>query len=226
MATGPPPSRRPLRSDITPGSAAMAAAALGGLAAALETYRGRDRLVRTLCYGCQLAGGTLAGPQTPPSGLPGALLAVSAQLSACRTILRLFDDVAMLSHSCSYGLGPELPASLVPAARKAEAAQVGKETAAASSALPSVLLLHAPHLRRNRGTWNLLRLSGMPPGGALPPGSHRRQRPWGFFFADRGSKWINRLQMANQSQAEADFTVLFLGGANNKQDERFQRALE
>ncbi|XP_069734286.1 peroxisomal membrane protein 11C [Phaenicophaeus curvirostris] len=91
----------------------MAVGALRGLAAALETYRGRDRLVRTLCYGCQLAGGTLAGPQTAPTGLPGSLLAVSAQLSACRTVLRLFDDLAMLSHSCSYGLGPEDEDALV-----------------------------------------------------------------------------------------------------------------
>ncbi|KAM9215445.1 peroxisomal membrane protein 11C [Leptosomus discolor] len=85
----------------------MAAGAFSGLVAALETYRGRDRVVRALCYGCQLAGGALAGPQAPPSGLPGSLLAVSAQLSACRTILRLFDDLAALSYSCSYGLGPK-----------------------------------------------------------------------------------------------------------------------
>ncbi|KAM8986602.1 peroxisomal membrane protein 11C isoform 3-T3 [Ara ararauna] len=85
----------------------MAAGALSGLVAALETHRGRDRAVRALCYGCQLAGGALAGPQASPSGLPGRLLAVSAELSACRTALRLFDDLAMLSYSCSYGLGPK-----------------------------------------------------------------------------------------------------------------------
>ncbi|OPJ86717.1 peroxisomal membrane protein 11C isoform X2 [Patagioenas fasciata] len=85
----------------------MAAGALSGLVAALESHRGRDRVVRALCYGCQLAGGALAGPQPAPAGLPGSLLAVSAQLSACRTALRLFDDLAMLSYSCSYGLGPK-----------------------------------------------------------------------------------------------------------------------
>ncbi|XP_029889555.2 peroxisomal membrane protein 11C isoform X3 [Aquila chrysaetos chrysaetos] len=90
-----------------PGSVAMAAAALNGLVAVLETYRGRDRVVRALCYGCQLAGGALAGPQASPSRLPGSLLVVSAQLSACRTALRLFDDFAMLSYSCGYGLGPK-----------------------------------------------------------------------------------------------------------------------
>nr|XP_014430847.1 peroxisomal membrane protein 11C [Pelodiscus sinensis] len=33
------------------------------------------------------------------------LLAVSTQLSHCRTVLRLFDDLAMLAYSCQYGLG-------------------------------------------------------------------------------------------------------------------------
>ncbi|NXP10881.1 PX11C protein, partial [Thinocorus orbignyianus] len=97
----------------TPGSVAMAAGALSGLVTALEAYRGRDRVVRAVCYGCQLAGGALAGPQAPPSGLAGSLLAVSAQLNAARTALRLFDDLAMLSYSCSYGLGPKDEDSLV-----------------------------------------------------------------------------------------------------------------
>ncbi|XP_026720708.1 peroxisomal membrane protein 11C, partial [Athene cunicularia] len=39
--------------------------------------------------------------------------AVSAQLSACRTALRLFDDFAMLSYSYAYGLGPKDEDSLV-----------------------------------------------------------------------------------------------------------------
>ncbi|NWX27905.1 PX11C protein, partial [Notiomystis cincta] len=42
---------------------------------------------------------------------PGALLAASARLSSCRTALRLFDDLAALRHSCSYGLGPEVSAA-------------------------------------------------------------------------------------------------------------------
>ncbi|XP_062452236.1 peroxisomal membrane protein 11C [Rhea pennata] len=85
----------------------MAADALGGLVAALESYRGRDRVVRALGYGCQLAGGALAGARAAPVGLPGSLLAVSAQLSGCRTVLRLFDDFAMLSYTRGYGLGPK-----------------------------------------------------------------------------------------------------------------------
>ncbi|NXG21355.1 PX11C protein, partial [Grallaria varia] len=101
MATAaPPPSGARVTSQ--PGSVAMAAA-LRSLGAALETHRGRDRAVRALSYGCQLAGGALPGP----GGLPGGLLAASAQLSSCRTVLRLFDDLAMLRHSCGYGLGPQ-----------------------------------------------------------------------------------------------------------------------
>ncbi|NXT82074.1 PX11C protein, partial [Zapornia atra] len=108
-ATAPPPSRCAPRQPGAPrsGSVAMAAAGLCGLVGALETHRGRDRAVRALCYGCQLAGGALAAPQASPSGLPKGLLAVSAHLSACRTALRLFDDFAALSYSYSYGLGPK-----------------------------------------------------------------------------------------------------------------------
>ncbi|XP_061870983.1 peroxisomal membrane protein 11C [Colius striatus] len=77
------------------------------MAAALETYRGRDRVVRAVCYACRLAGGALAGPREPPAGLARSLLAASSQLSACRAGLRLFDDFAALRRSFSYGLGPE-----------------------------------------------------------------------------------------------------------------------
>ncbi|CAM2109097.1 unnamed protein product [Caretta caretta] len=126
----------------------MAAAAdpLGSLVSALESYRGRDRVVRggvrapltgaagftggrsgyrgetwavpglrsltplppqirTLCYGCQLAGGVLARKSPTESEMGRRLLAVSAQLSHCRTVLRLFDDLAMLAYSRQYGLG-------------------------------------------------------------------------------------------------------------------------
>ncbi|XP_032094179.1 peroxisomal membrane protein 11C-like isoform X1 [Thamnophis elegans] len=77
-----------------------------GLVSVLETYRGRDRVIRIICYGCRLAGGILVARRQPgePS-LGQGLLAVSAQLSHCRTVLRLFDDLAMLSYSCQYGLG-------------------------------------------------------------------------------------------------------------------------
>ncbi|XP_039556318.1 peroxisomal membrane protein 11C isoform X3 [Passer montanus] len=84
-----------------------------GMPAQLAVGTGAERAVppqlRALSYGCQLAGAALPGP----AGLPGGLLAASAQLSSCRTALRLFDDLAMLRHSCSYGLGPEGEDALV-----------------------------------------------------------------------------------------------------------------
>ncbi|XP_065604826.1 peroxisomal membrane protein 11C isoform X1 [Cyrtonyx montezumae] len=85
---------------------------MAALAAALESYRGRDRVLRTLCYVSQLAGGALA-PRGSARGLSRSLLAVSAQLSSCRTVLRLLDDFAVLSHSCAYGLGPKDEDALV-----------------------------------------------------------------------------------------------------------------
>ncbi|XP_042299801.1 peroxisomal membrane protein 11C-like [Sceloporus undulatus] len=87
-------------------------AAAGGLVAVLETHRGRDRAVRTICYGCQLAGGSLVARRWPEeSPLGRSLLAVSAQLSHCRTVLRLFDDLSMLAYSRQYGLGLKVSSS-------------------------------------------------------------------------------------------------------------------
>ncbi|XP_054573120.1 peroxisomal membrane protein 11C isoform X2 [Eptesicus fuscus] len=82
-------------------------AALSGLASALESYRGRDRLVRTLGYCCQLVGGVLVEQGPARADVGARLLAVSSQLSGCRTTLRLFDDVAMFLYTKQYGLGAE-----------------------------------------------------------------------------------------------------------------------
>lgn len=75
----------------------------------LESYRGRDKVIRTLCYGSQLVGGALSrGVELNGSSsqqLGKRLLLFSAQLSHCRTVLRLFDDLSMLAYSHSYGLG-------------------------------------------------------------------------------------------------------------------------
>lgn len=74
----------------------------------LETYRGRDKVIRTVCYGSQLVGGVLSRrPDAEVSSrrLGRSLLLLSAQLSQCRTVLRLFDDLSMLAYSHSYGLG-------------------------------------------------------------------------------------------------------------------------
>ncbi|XP_040895902.1 peroxisomal membrane protein 11C [Toxotes jaculatrix] len=74
----------------------------------LESYRGRDKVIRTVCYGSQLVGGVLsrkAEPDVSSHRLGKSLLLFSAQLSQCRTVLRLFDDLSMLAYSHSYGFG-------------------------------------------------------------------------------------------------------------------------
>ncbi|XP_054646136.1 peroxisomal membrane protein 11C [Dunckerocampus dactyliophorus] len=74
----------------------------------LESYRGRDKIIRTLCYGSQLVGGILSRQADASShSLGKSLLLFSAQLSHCRTVLRLFDDISMLAYSHSYGFGAE-----------------------------------------------------------------------------------------------------------------------
>ncbi|XP_027624799.1 peroxisomal membrane protein 11C [Tupaia chinensis] len=86
-------------------------ASLSGLASALESYRGRDRLIRTLGYCCQLIGGVLV-EQGPARSEVGMRLGAGA-LSHCRTVLRLFDDLAMFVYTKDYGLGAEEEDTLV-----------------------------------------------------------------------------------------------------------------
>lgn len=64
--------------------------------------------IRTVCYGSQLAGGFLSRQTETDASfhrLGKSLLLFSAQLSKCRTVLRLFDDLSMLAYSHSYGFG-------------------------------------------------------------------------------------------------------------------------
>ncbi|XP_005934933.1 peroxisomal membrane protein 11C [Neolamprologus brichardi] len=81
---------------------------LESLVQLLESYRGRDKVIRTVCYGSQLVGGVLsrrAEADVRSQRLGKSLLLFSAQLSHCRTVLRLFDDLSMLAYSHSYGFG-------------------------------------------------------------------------------------------------------------------------
>ncbi|CAN9500933.1 unnamed protein product [Ophioblennius macclurei] len=85
---------------------------LESLVRLLESYRGRDKVIRTLCYGSQLVGGSLSrraelNGSSSSQQLGKSLLLFSAQLSHCRTVLRLFDDLSMLAYSHSYGFGSE-----------------------------------------------------------------------------------------------------------------------
>ncbi|XP_029469980.1 peroxisomal membrane protein 11C isoform X2 [Rhinatrema bivittatum] len=61
--------------------------------------------IRMLCYGCQLVGGILVEKTGDKHESGKRFLAVASQLSHCRTVLRLFDDLSMFAYSTHYGLG-------------------------------------------------------------------------------------------------------------------------
>uniref|UniRef100_A0ABI8AIM5 Peroxisomal biogenesis factor 11 gamma n=1 Tax=Felis catus TaxID=9685 RepID=A0ABI8AIM5_FELCA len=63
--------------------------------------------IRTLGYCCQLVGGVLVEQCPARSEVGTRLLTLSSQLSHCRTVLRLFDDMAMFIYTKQYGLGAE-----------------------------------------------------------------------------------------------------------------------
>lgn len=69
----------------------------------IDTYSGRDRVMRILYYSSQLVGGL-----TSSKVLGHKLDILSDQINSCRTVLRLFDDIPMLCYTLSYGLGKEV----------------------------------------------------------------------------------------------------------------------
>lgn len=71
----------------------------------LETYRGREKLMRLLQYASYLASGGLQKLSYESSA--GKFRIWAEAISECRTFLRLFDDAAMLSYARDYGTGKE-----------------------------------------------------------------------------------------------------------------------
>ncbi|XP_067653592.1 peroxisomal membrane protein 11C-like isoform X2 [Haliotis asinina] len=65
----------------------------------IETYRGRDKIIRLCSYAAMFIGGNNNSPMSEKARV------VSRELSACRVILRLFDDLPMLSYNLQYGSG-------------------------------------------------------------------------------------------------------------------------
>ncbi|BFZ25201.1 hypothetical protein BsWGS_28240 [Bradybaena similaris] len=65
----------------------------------LETYRGRDRALRLTSY----VGMFLAGNGKTPAQVKWRI--ISGELSACRSILRLFDDLPMLFYNMNASFG-------------------------------------------------------------------------------------------------------------------------
>ncbi|XP_055588356.1 peroxisomal membrane protein 11C [Uranotaenia lowii] len=72
----------------------------------LDTYTGRDKIVRTLCYTTKLASGLYAN-RDPDFAKKLAIF--SSKMSQTRATLRLFDDLPMLNYSLSYGIGSKEP---------------------------------------------------------------------------------------------------------------------
>lgn len=70
----------------------------------LETYRGRDKILRTLCYLTKYLGGVQSNEL-----LAKKLFIFSSQLSGARATLRLLDDFPMIKYSLEYGLGKDEP---------------------------------------------------------------------------------------------------------------------
>ena len=76
------------------------------LASVLETYRGREKIMRLLQYASFLVSGGLQKVSCEATGEKFRIFAEA--MSECRTVLRLFDDAAMISFARSYGTGKEV----------------------------------------------------------------------------------------------------------------------
>ncbi|XP_078037824.1 peroxisomal biogenesis factor 11c [Augochlora pura] len=83
----------------------------------LETYSGRDKLLKTLSYMAKLA--TLG---TTSKETEKKFKILSSQLSACRVTLRLLDDIPVIHYAMSYGWGKKEPDWLL---RLTELLQIG-----------------------------------------------------------------------------------------------------
>ncbi|KAK7084831.1 Peroxisomal biogenesis factor 11 gamma [Halocaridina rubra] len=72
---------------------------LQDIVSVLETYRGREKTMRTIQYGLLFA--------TPLASrnVKAAFEVISSQLGLSRVVLRLFDDLPMLQFSLSCGIG-------------------------------------------------------------------------------------------------------------------------
>lgn len=77
----------------------------------LDTYTGRDKIVRTLCYTAKL----MSAIQTDKGNddLAKKFAIFSTKMSQTRANLRLLDDIPMINYSLEYGLGEKEPDSIM-----------------------------------------------------------------------------------------------------------------
>jgi peroxin-11C len=83
---------------------------LNEICALLDTYKGRDKILRTLCYSTKLIGGVHSN-----KALAEKFLLFSKHMSNTRATLRLLDDLPMLKYNLEYGFGKEEPDKLMAA---------------------------------------------------------------------------------------------------------------
>ncbi|XP_025832656.1 peroxisomal membrane protein 11C [Agrilus planipennis] len=69
----------------------------------LETYKGRDKVLKTLCYGARFIGGS------KKDELSTRLRRFGSEMSAARAVLRLLDDASTISYVIEYKLGQNEP---------------------------------------------------------------------------------------------------------------------
>lgn len=72
----------------------------------LETYGGRDKVMKALCYSAKLVAGLQAKKNPELAKKFGTF---SSKISGARATLRLVDDFPMLQYSLEYGLGKSEP---------------------------------------------------------------------------------------------------------------------
>lgn len=69
----------------------------------LDTYRGRDKILRTLSYIAKLITVTTTSKKTEAK-----LKTFSSKMSECRVILRLLDDLSIFYYARKYGWGKQV----------------------------------------------------------------------------------------------------------------------
>ncbi|KAG7213444.1 hypothetical protein KM043_002720 [Ampulex compressa] len=74
----------------------------------LDTYHGRDKILRTLSYAAKLATLGTSSKQTEAK-----FKIFGSQMSGCRVILRLLDDIPMIHYAMTYGWGKREPDLLI-----------------------------------------------------------------------------------------------------------------
>ncbi|TMW52576.1 hypothetical protein DOY81_002322 [Sarcophaga bullata] len=68
----------------------------------IDTYGGRDKVMKALCYGTKLIGGYYADRKPE---LAKRYAIASSRISGARATLRLIDDIPMIQYALEYGWG-------------------------------------------------------------------------------------------------------------------------